>query len=164
MARLNIPHDTLREIANRLIEHQPLTGRQKNGRTKTSCPTKVTLLRRLMKTDPEFFGRVVAMAKSMEADTLKQTAAEAGFTVTAPADVEDADDVYRNWTPAERRTWRLCWAKEKLKGEAIGSLEGFGGSLTKEEFEAAQRLLDGEPLPADLVGVGAFGPFEEIGR
>jgi hypothetical protein len=155
MPRLVIPHNALQHIAEKLIEGKP-PKRTANYRPRS----KTAMLKDLMKSDAVLFGRVMQMFKQMENDKLKASMEKSGLSMKPESDLADAAPFFKNWTPEERRAWRLSWALEFLRDGKTAYLAHLGGSFTPEELALAQAALDGAPIPSELQGVGAFAEFE----
>jgi len=100
-----------------------------------------------MKADPEIYGRAVAMYKHMEADGLRADLERSGITVRSASEDTDSSPWWKELTPEKRRAWRLIWAREAVRGHAVGCHSGCGGELTKEELKTARLILDGELKP-----------------
>jgi hypothetical protein len=156
MPRLVIPHNALQHIAEKLI----VTDRTVK-RTATKRPrSKTAMLKDLMKSDAVLFGRVMQMYKQMETDKLKKSMEKSGLSMKPESDLADAAPFFKNWTPEERRAWRLSWACEFLRDGKTAYLAHIGGSFTPEELALARATLDGAPIPPELQGIGAFAEFE----
>lgn len=155
MARTDIPMTALRNIAERLISNDEKVQKRTNKRRPRS---KVAILRDLMRSDSELYGRVVTLFRQMQSDSVKADMERDGLTIRSASETADADPKFLEWTPEERRSWRLTWAREQLRGNSMPNLSAWGGPITAEELAFAESL-DGA-VPPELADVGAFARFE----
>ena len=86
MGRTLVPLHALRKIAEKLIMTDTRK-RTANWRPKS----KVSALRELIRTDPELYGRAVAMFKQMQLDDLKAELEKSGISVRPTNPVAQAD-------------------------------------------------------------------------
>lgn len=153
MSRRTVPFNYMKRIAEEMITGEPAQ------RTKHQWPkSKRVILSEMVKTDKDIRKKVLQRYDEMLRDESLGTIEKSGWRLATAG--EKQDSTFAAWTTEERRTWRLLWATEMLRNGWVGNLDRFGGPPTEEELQAAQRLLDGEPTPAELVGIGAFAPFE----
>src|SRR5207237_2062089 len=82
--------------------------------------------------------------KQMQADELKADLEQSGIRVVPESEMPtEGGSVWKNWTPEQRRCFRLLEARDAIRG-AVGNLDAFGGPLTTEELATARAILAGK--------------------